>query len=122
RETRARELGVDLDQAELSLEIGGQGRWFRPPRGQRVELGRRHVLQKLLMRLVEMRRDAPGTLLTVEDALAAGWPGEVLARKAAANRVRVAVSTLRKLGLKRVLLTRGDGYLLDPEVPVVTGE
>ena len=35
-----------------------------------------------------------------------------------ATRVRVAVSTLRRLGLAGILLTREDGYLLDPRASV----
>ena len=53
------------------------------------------------------------------DALqSAGWPGERMHPEAASNRVYVAITTLRKLGLKPVLVRRDDGYLLDPEVTV----
>jgi hypothetical protein len=38
--------------------------------------------------------------------------------EAAQTRVRVAIATLRKLGLRGVLLTRDDGYLLDPQIAV----
>jgi hypothetical protein len=33
-------------------------------------------------------------------------------------RVRNALATLRKMGLRDVLVTRDDGYLLDPAVAV----
>ena len=48
-----------------------------------------------------------------------GVPGEreVLAH-AAKRRVHVAVSTLRAMGMRDVLLSEGDGYLLDPRVAV----
>ena len=39
--------------------------------------------------------------------------------EAARNRLHVAISTLRKLGLKEALQNRGDGYLVDPDMPVV---
>ena len=39
--------------------------------------------------------------------------------EAAAHRVRVAISTLRKVGLSRWLLTRDDGYLLDARCPML---
>ncbi len=119
RAARAKDLGVELERAETSLEVGPDGQWFRPPRGQRVDLGRRYVLRRLLMTLVEMQEAGRGAILTVDGALGAGWPGETLGRKAAANRVRVAIATLRKLGLRRLLLTHGEGYKLDPEVPIV---
>ncbi len=35
-----------------------------------------------------------------------------------AHRVRVAVSSMRKLGLSEHLLTSGDGYLLTTECPL----
>jgi DNA-binding SARP family transcriptional activator len=38
---------------------------------------------------------------------------------AARQRLRTAIWTLRKLGLEPLLLTRDDGYLLDPAVPIV---
>jgi hypothetical protein len=38
--------------------------------------------------------------------------------EAAQTRVRVAVATLRKLGLRGLLVTRDDGYVLDPAVEV----
>ena len=34
------------------------------------------------------------------------------------DRVRVAVSTLRKLGLRDLVLTSDAGYLLDPKCPM----
>ena len=38
---------------------------------------------------------------------------------AGAHRVRVAVSTLRKLGLANLIVTTGEGYALDARVPLV---
>ena len=49
----------------------------------------------------------------------AGWPGERIMPTAGAHRVRVAVSTLRKLGLRDALRTVPEGYLLDPSLRVV---
>jgi hypothetical protein len=51
-----------------------------------------------------------------DDLFRAGWPGERASQRAAANRVRVALATLRKLGLRDHLITTGDGYLLDPDL------
>ncbi len=52
----------------------------------------------------------------------AGWPRERVGHLAAKNRVHVAVSTLRKLGLRDVLLSRDDGWLLDPHVALVRSD
>jgi hypothetical protein len=53
-----------------------------------------------------------------DELLEAGWPGERVGPEAGFARVRNALSTLRKMGLRDVLLTRDDGYLLDPAVPI----
>jgi hypothetical protein len=37
---------------------------------------------------------------------------------AAATRVRVAIATLRQLGLRSTLLTRDDGYVIDKNTRV----
>ncbi len=60
--------------------------------------------------------DAP---LSVEALIMAGWPGERILPKAGATRLYTALSTLRRLGLRRVLLRRRTGYLLDPSIPMV---
>jgi len=57
----------------------------------------------------------------VEGLLEKGWPGERVHPEAGADRVYMALSTLRKLGLREVLVSRDDGYLLDPRVPVTRG-
>ncbi|MEM6991151.1 MAG: hypothetical protein AAF721_11655 [Myxococcota bacterium] len=41
-----------------------------------------------------------------------------MAARAGANRVYVALTTLRKLGLRDYLLSQDDGYLLDPAMPI----
>jgi len=41
---------------------------------------------------------------------------------AGAHRVRVAISTLRKMGLRDVLRTEEDGYRLEPAFDVVRSE
>jgi hypothetical protein len=102
-----------------ALLVGPGGQWFRLPRGERVPLDRRRPLALLLDRLARERVDRPGSPLAWDALLDAAWPGERVLAEAGAHRVRVAVSTLRKLGLKDVLVTRGEGYILAPEVPAV---
>jgi hypothetical protein len=51
--------------------------------------------------------------------LAYAWPGERMTAEAAANRMKVALSTLRKLGLRSLIQRTDDGYLLDPRSPFV---
>jgi predicted ATPase/Tfp pilus assembly protein PilF len=102
-----------------ALLVGPAALWFRPPRGDRASLDRRRPLALLLQRLAAERRDRPGAPLGWDALLAAAWPGERVLPEAGAHRVRVALSTLRKLGLRDVLRTTDDGYLLDPAVPAV---
>jgi len=83
-----------------------------------VDMNRRGAVRRILLGLTRLRRSAPGRAVSTAAVVELGWPGERIATAAAHNRVKVAVATLRRLGLGRVLLTRDDGYLLDPEVPL----
>jgi predicted ATPase len=105
-----------------ALVVATTGRWFRPPGGERVDIRRRGAIRRLLERLAELRGSEPGTALDREQLLEVGWPGEIVQPEAGARRVHTALWTLRKLGLRDVLLSRDDGYLLDPAVPIVRGD
>jgi tetratricopeptide (TPR) repeat protein len=104
------------DAATFDLD----GRWFRLPAEPTVTLEKRRPIAAMLKLLVAERLARPGASISVEQLLAAGWPGERVLPDAGAHRVRVALSTLRKLGLKSVLVTTPTGYVLDPEQKVVT--
>jgi len=106
-------------EAADSLVVHATGRWFRPPGGERVDLSRKRTLRPLLLKLVTHREEEPGEALDVEQLFSAVWPGERILERAKKNRVYVSVATLRRLGLDSLLDTRGDGYLLRPEVDVV---
>ena len=54
--------------------------------------------------------------VTVDEILEAAWPGERMAPDAAANRLHVALATLRKLGLRDALKSGGGAYWLDPSL------
>jgi predicted ATPase len=100
-----------------TLRVDRNGRWF-DVHGERVELGRRGALRRILVALVEARFESPDRGLKQADLVAAGWPGERVLALAAATRVRVAIATLRQLGLRSHLLTRDDGYVLDTLAPL----
>ncbi len=107
--------GADPKRA---LVVGPQGLWFRAPRTKEsVHLHRRRALQHILHDLAVHREQAPGEALAIPRLVAAGWPGERVLADAGTERVYTAVATLRKLGLKGLLLQRDDGYLLDASVP-----
>jgi hypothetical protein len=107
----------------MTLTYDRASRTVRPPGGDVVDLSSRVPLAGIVQALVEKRLSAPGQPLDTAALLAAGWPGEKVRADAATNRVKVALSTLRKLGLRDVILHRGDGHVIDPNVPlVVRGE
>ena len=100
-----------------SLRVERNGRWFEVD-GERIDLGRRGALRRILVALAQSRVTSPDRGLKQADLVAAGWPGERVLVDAAATRVRVAIATLRQLGLRSMLLTRDDGYVLDPAANV----
>ena len=74
------------------LVIHPLGNGFRVPGGaSHVDLARRKPLARIMHVLARRRVESPGEGLALEDLLAAGWPGEKVARDAASNRVYVAV-------------------------------
>src|SRR6185295_345913 len=97
--------------------VAEDGAWFKPPHGKRVALANRPNLKRLLVALTQHRIGAPGEPLSLEAVFRGGWPGERADSRSAANRARVALARLRKVGLGELLLTRG-GYYLDPDVRV----
>lgn len=84
-----------------------------------VDLRRRMPLQRIVLALARKRIEAPGEALALEELLAAGWPGERVGDSAGTNRVHVALSTLRNLGLRGFLVSSADGYALTSASPCV---
>ena len=91
------------------------------PAARRVDLVRYGPVRRMLDTLVSQRLAQPGIALTADALLEAGWPGERMKHSAGLLRVYSAVRRLRKLGLEAILVTRDDGYLLDPVARVVRG-
>jgi hypothetical protein len=73
----------------------------------------------MLKALAEHRAESPGAALPLGSLLDAGWPNERVGPEAGAKRVYTALWELRRLGLKELLQSRDDGYLLDPKIPIV---
>ena len=101
------------------LIVGPEARWFRLREHQPVRVLKAQAGRLVLARLVRQHVDAPGRALSLGDLFAAGWPGERIAPKAAANRVYVTLTKLRQLGLGGLLQSRDDGFLLDPAAIVL---
>ncbi len=98
------------------LRIDSNGRWLERGRAPRVDLSRRTVLGRMAVVLGRARIETPGRLLDVGELTAACWPGERIVRAAAANRVYVAISGLRRAGLAGDLERSTDGYRIATEI------
>ncbi|MFN7697822.1 MAG: hypothetical protein ACK5U8_07995 [Deltaproteobacteria bacterium] len=91
----------------------------------RVDLSQRAALRNLLRALIATLPLAHGgEAETARDAralIAAGWPGEQIMPRAAKNRLHVALTSLRQMGLGDALRSTDRAYSLDPEVVRVVG-
>lgn len=115
----ARCLERQLADLLPALEVAPGGEWFRAPGGDLVDLSSRAAARRILAALAAARVAEPGRALALEALLAAGWPGERVTIATAGSRVHVALSTLRKLGLKDWIVNTPEGWALDPERPVI---
>jgi tetratricopeptide (TPR) repeat protein len=105
-----------------ALVIRAGGAAFRAPGiDDDIALPARSPLRRILATLARRRLDTPGAAVTADELVAAGWPDERIRPDAAHNRLHVALATLRKLGLRTLLITDERGYLLEPAVPVELG-
>jgi len=110
--------GAEPARQGKDLLVGLEARWFQAPGAGRVNLGRRGAVRRVLLRLVEQWSASPGVGLSVDEIVQAGWPKERMHYESGVARAYVTVQRLRSLGLKDVLITRDDGYLLDPDIKV----
>lgn len=100
-----------------SLWVGLDSAWFEVEGQARVDLSRRRPLAQILKRLVDAHRSGE-PVVSRTSLIQAGWPKEQVSEKAADNRLRNAIATLRRLGLRALLLTQSDGYLLQRKLSV----
>jgi predicted ATPase len=82
----------------------------------RLDLSRRTAPRLILLALLEAH--ARGQACPQEVLVAAGWPGERVLPEAASTRLRVAIATLRRLGLGALIVTHDGSYALDQAVRV----
>jgi tetratricopeptide (TPR) repeat protein len=98
-------LLVDLDRRRV-----------RAPSGAWIDLSRREKPFALLAALADASPRTLGVSALVERV----WAGEKVLPDAGANRVYVAMATLRKQrGLEAVIASDGDGYRIAPELDVL---
>lgn len=103
------------------LVVSCSGRLCTPD-GRVSDLAHKPALRRLLLFLVEQRLRLPGVPATVDDLIAATWPGERMSARSARNRLHVSVNRLRALGLRETIVAKADGYCLDPGLRIAVGE
>jgi DNA-binding winged helix-turn-helix (wHTH) protein len=82
--------------------------------GERVSLASSPVLRSLLAALAERHLRSPRAVCPRPELLEAAWPGVRLRPSVLRNRLNVALSKLRKLGLGELLEHAEDGYRFAP--------
>lgn len=111
---------LSLDDVEPveggALVLGPEATWFATRDGARHRLG--GAQRRILLALVERHRARPGAPLDVWELLEAGWPGESPSAEAGSNRVYVALTRLRGMGLRDLLERFEDGYRVTPSTVV----
>ena len=103
----------EATHAAAAWLVGPEARWIRPPGSEPLDLTRHGSLRRVL---------EPSIAMSAIDLLAAGWPDERVRHESGMLRVYSAVRRLRALGLGSALVTRDDGYLLDPSLVFERGE
>lgn len=100
----------------VTVEIGYEPSWVLGPDGTRHRLA--EAYGRIVGAFLDMHRRAPGKVLTLEDLLAVGWPGERPIPPSGANRVHVALAHLRRMGLREVIERVEGGYRFTPAAAV----
>ncbi|MGE0323944.1 MAG: tetratricopeptide repeat protein [Polyangiaceae bacterium] len=108
---------LQLSLSHDAVVFRGESGLLDLPGSEQMDLSARQPLRRIVSALIEQRLTQPGVSLSQDQLIEAGWPGERMTPFAAQNRLKVALSTLRKLGLRELLLRDEQGYLLDPGVP-----
>jgi tetratricopeptide (TPR) repeat protein len=98
--------------------IDRDGRWIVSPSGEATPLEHRPSLQGVLRALVRARLERPGMPIDRDELRRAGWGDERMLEAAAAQRIRTALATLRRAGLRDLLRTEPAGWFLAPDAPL----
>lgn len=118
--TKSLDLSISLrTHLWRNVSVGGMGKSFRVGYAFPVDLARKPLLARTVLALADHHAQHRPEALDVETLAASMWPGEKIGINARRNRVRVAVATLRQLGLADVLQTEGSGYRLSDAWAVV---
>jgi tetratricopeptide (TPR) repeat protein len=105
--------------ARCVIVEGGCGRIRLPDDPRWIDLRSRRVPRRVLAKLVDARVRAPGAAVPAPALVEAGWPGERMPPRSAANRLHVTLGLLRALGLRDLIEHAMGGWRLSPDVPIV---
>lgn len=108
--------GVRAEATALVVQADGGA--LRLPDGACERLPARSPQRRILAFLARRRVEAPGEGASIDDIIAAGWPGEHIGHEAALNRAYVALAGLRARGLRALLVREGAGYALTQAITV----
>lgn len=107
----AESLRAPSSSAEIRIALDGS---FFEIEGERVELGHRLPLRRILAALWQAHRTDPRRVVGVRELQRAAWPGERLIGDSGASRVYATIRLLRRLGLRDLIVSVGHrGYRLD---------
>lgn len=98
------------------LILGIEASWTVASDGTRHVLGQAH--RRIVTALAELHRRSPGAVLTMQELLEAGWPGERPIPEAGANRVYVALTQLRRMGMRDLIERCESGYRFVPDAQI----
>jgi tetratricopeptide (TPR) repeat protein len=110
----ASELPAEPSAGRNALRVCEEMRWFAVDGGDPVDISRRGPIRRILRALVDRRFMACGEPMSAVEVVEAGWPEAVLTAESGAQRTYVTISRMRAMGLKGVLETVDDGYLINP--------
>lgn len=113
-----RSVGRTHPSAHDALRVWPAASAFALPGGDPVRLPDASPLRGILSALIDLRIESPGEGLSIDAVIGAGWPEERIGAEAALNRAHVALTTLRKKGLRALIVRMGGGYAISPSVPV----
>ena len=108
-----------LDPKGRHLVVSADASHFRLPGDPILDLAGKTKLRLLLKAVIDGRFSASDGSVSSELLLAQVWPGERILREAARSRVYMAVTSLRKAGLREHLENAGDSYRIAHSVPVL---
>jgi len=104
---------------EKVLHVATDASWLVGPEGTRLDLRTRPVARRLMEILIQSRERAPGTSLPATRLIKHAWPNQQIRGEAASNRLYVALSRLRRMGLESAIESGPDGYRIDRRISVV---